>query len=48
LVLRDCIGSCAVTNTAEQRTRTLTHVLQNDVTLGVGVVAAMLRSPFHW
>ena len=48
LVLRDGGGSGAVTHAAEHRTRTFAHVLQNYVALEVGVVAAVLSSPFDW
>ncbi len=47
LVLRDCIGGCTIAHAPKHRTWTLAHVLQNDVALEVGVVAAVLSSPLY-
>ena len=47
LVAGDGVGGRAVADAAEQRARALAHVLQDDVALEIGIVAAVLCGPFN-
>ena len=48
LILGDGVRSCAVANATQHRTRTFAHILHDDIALEVGIIAAVLRSPFNW